>query len=169
MRRSRLVAGTVVLVAVAGIGVAIQASRAGSSTSPATVSAVTRAFAARRVQLEIDASAGLAPGVRAHPLGFLTNQPHASTQGLVEVVVLRSTAEALGLARYSRRLDLTARDPCGDTGAVDLERLQTRNVIATFSACDYADTPARLATAPVGSAVAEVMRQLGATTVIRAT
>ena len=162
-----MVAGTAGLLVLAGIGIAILASRAGSRTSPATVAAVTRAFAARRVVLQIDASAGLAPGVRAHPLGFLTNQPHASTQGLVEVVVLRSTAEALGLARYSRRLDLTARDPCGDTGAVDLERLQTRNGIATFSACDYADTPARLATASVRSAVAEVMRRLGATTVIR--
>ncbi len=107
--------------------------------------------------------------MRAHPLAFLTNQPHASGQGVVEVVVLRSSAEALGVVRYGRRLDLTGRDLCGDTGAVDLERLQTRNVVATFSACDYADTPARLATAPVRSAVAEVMRQLGATTVIRAT
>jgi hypothetical protein len=161
MRTRWVLAGVAGMLAVAGVVAAIRSSQPRSHSSPATVSTVTKAFAARHIALEIDGAGteGLAPGVPGHPMAFLSNQP-ASGQGVVQVVVLRSTAEALGVIRYGKRLDLSATDVCGRTLAVDLERLQTRNVVVTFSRCDYVDKPIRLAPASAGSIVAEVMRDL---------
>ena len=157
-----MLAGVAAILAVAGFVAAIRSSQSGSQSSPATVSAVTKAFAARHIVLEIDGAGtvGLAPGVPGHPIAFLSNQP-ASGQGVVQVVLLRSSAEALGVVRYGKRLDLSGTDLCGRTLAADLERLQTRNVVVTYSRCDYVDKPIRLAPASAASVVAQVMHDLG--------
>jgi hypothetical protein len=163
MRTRWVLAGVAGMLVVAGVVAAIRSSQSGSHSSPATVSAVTKAFAARHIALEIDGvgTVGLAPGEPGHPIAFLSNQSHASRAGVVQVVLMRSTAEALGVIRYGKRLDLSATDVCGRTLAVDLERLQTRNVVVTFSRCDYVDKPIRLAPASAGSVVAQTMHDLG--------
>jgi hypothetical protein len=160
MRRRWLLGGVAGVAVVTGAGLAIWSSRPGPTSSAATISSVTKAFAAKGISLEIDPAAGLAPGERGRALGVLWNQPHAAQQGVVQVIVLRSEAEARGVVQYSKRLDRSLTDTCGRTLAVDYSQFQSRNVFATFSSCDFTRTSTRVVARSVRSTVMAAMRDL---------
>jgi hypothetical protein len=131
-------------------------SRSSSTTKAAiTLSGVTRAFAARGIAIERETNAMLEPGTTAHVKGILWNQPHASSQGVLTVLVVGSAAEAKRLSL--RHPDPTVTDICGGTTASDYHTWQARNVVASLSRCNYTSTPERRATAPADMTVATVM------------
>ena len=143
------------VLAVAGLAVAVRALRSDGSRSTITTAAVTRAFAARGIALEADPDLGLAPGLVAHVEGILWNRPRASSEGVVIVIVTRSTAEARALSAH--QMAPTTRDVCGETTAKDFRTWQSRNVVASLSSCDYIDGAMREATAPANATVSAVM------------
>lgn len=141
------------VVAAAGLAHKYRSSRSTSTVTPAKV---TRDFATRGLALEADPSFGLEPGSRAHLVGpVLSNRRRAASQGVVTVIVTRSTAEAKSLlTRYQASSAKGARSVCGST---NYRVWQARNVVASFSSCDYLDGAAREATSPAEAAVATVM------------
>jgi hypothetical protein len=161
MRRRWLLGGVAWVLVLAGVGLAIRASQSDAKKTPASIASVTKAFAARGIALELSSQAALAPDEKGRaPLGILWNQPSASRQGLVTVVVLRSTADAQGVVRYTRRLDVSVPDSCGRKLALDYSELQSGNVFATFSRCDYTDSPNHLVGASARSTFVESMHDI---------
>jgi hypothetical protein len=158
MRTRWIVGGLAGLVIVAGVALAVHSRSASDTKAAITPAAVTRAFAARGIAIEHDANAMLEPGTTAHVRGILWNQPHASSQGVLTVLVVGSAAEARRLSL--RHPDPTVTDVCGGTTASDYHTWQARNVVASLSRCDYTNTPERRATAPADMTVATVMDDL---------
>jgi hypothetical protein len=157
--RTRLVLlGLAGMVAVAAAAL-VREYRSSGSSSTLTPAKVKREFAARGLVLEADPSGGLAPGSHAHLVGpVLSNRQHAARQGVITVTVLRSAAEAKGLlTRFQAAWDPDARSVCGST---DYGMWQARNVVASFTSCDYLDGAAREATAPADAALASAMADI---------
>ena len=122
MPRRWILGGLAGLLLLTGAGVGVRMLREGRSTATMTTSAVTRAFAARRIALEVEPTFGLPIGSTAHALGVLSNRPAASRQGVVVVIVVRSGAEARGLG--SRHMNPKSRNVCGDMTADDFRVCQ---------------------------------------------
>jgi hypothetical protein len=158
VRGRGILGGLAGLVIVAGAVVAVQSRSSDNARTTVTPSAVTLAFAARGIAIEDDPHAMLEPGTTAHVKGILWNQPHASSQGVLTVLVVGSAAEAKRLSL--RHPDPTASDACGGTISTDYHTWKARNVVASLARCDYTSTPERRATAPADATVAAVMGDL---------
>ena len=156
MRTRWLLAGVAGIILIAGVGLVVRSSHPGSKQAPVTIASVTRAFAARGIALEPELDAGVAPGVKAHPLGILWNGSRASREGVVSVIVLPSVAQAKLV--NAQHMPPTARDVCGGLPAADHRQWQAGNIVATFSRCNYTKQPFHEAATPASSAVDAVMR-----------
>ena len=154
MPRRWILRGIAGILLLAGGGLAMRILREGNSTAAMTTSAVTRAFAARGIALEVEPKFGLPIGSTEHALGIFSNRPASSRQGVVVVIVVRSSAQAKALG--SRRIDPHSRNVCGGKTASDYRVWQSRNVVATLSKCDYLHGQHE-ATAPAFAEVASVM------------
>jgi hypothetical protein len=159
MHRRSVPWGLAALLVLAAAGVAAHEFQSSRSSSTLTPVSVTQDFAARGLVLAPDPSFGLEPGSPAHAVGpVLTNRCRAVSQGVVIVIVTRSTAEAKGLlTRYQASKLASDASVCGSP---DYRMWQARNVAASFSSCDYLDGVIREATAPAQAAVATVMAGL---------
>jgi hypothetical protein len=150
--------GAAILLVVAALGLVHQyrASRSPSTLTPAKVAVE---FAARGLALEADPSFGLEPGTHAHVLGHvLSNRRRAATQGVVTVIVTRSASEAKSLLTRFQASNLASdRSVCG---SANYRMWQARNVVASFTSCDYLDGVAQEATSPAEAAVATAMGAL---------
>ena len=155
MRTRWLLGGVAGIILVAGVGVVVRASHSGSKQVPETIESVTHAFAIRGIALEPELNAGLAPGVKAHPLGILWNGSRASREGVISVIVLPSVAQAKLV--NAQHMPPTARDVCGGLPAADHRQWQAGNIVATFSRCDYTKQPFHEAATPASSTVDSVM------------
>jgi hypothetical protein len=150
--------GAAVLFVVGAVGLAHQ-YRGSSSSSTLTPARVTREFATRGLALEADPSSGLAPGSHAHLVGpVLWNRPRAAVQGVVTVIVTRSASEAKGLLTRFQASNLASEPSV--CGSADYRMWQARNVVASFTSCDYVDGVAQEATSPAETAVATAMAAL---------
>jgi hypothetical protein len=161
MHRRWVVGGLAGVLAVAAVGLAIRAASSGPARKPETIASVSRAFSAIGIPLEVEGGDG---GVqqflyRVHPLASLSNRPHTSRQGVVSVEILPTVAQAKIL--IAQQMNPADRDVCGGTTAADYGQWQARNVVASFSRCDYTRQPFREAATPAISAVAAVMHSIG--------
>jgi hypothetical protein len=149
-------AATLLIVGAVGLAHRYRASRSSSTLTPAKV---TREFATRGLALEADPSSGLAPTSHAHLVGpVLWNRRRAAVQGVVTVTVTRTASEARSLLSRFQASDLARdRSVCGSP---DYRMWQARNVVASFTSCDYLDGLAQEATSPAEAAVATAMAAL---------
>jgi hypothetical protein len=167
MRTSRIVAGVVAVVVLAGVGGAIVASRGGGDGSGlASPAAVKSAFAKRGITVRYAPNVGPNPSVKvARPLGSLTTALNRVTSGNLDIIVLSSLRDAKRLGAL--RMNLSSRDECGRRGSSDLFTWRVKNVLVTYDRCDFTRKPYRVASPASYRSVLAAVGDLGSYSSIR--
>jgi hypothetical protein len=154
MRRFGLLAGiALVYMAVSGSALAAPGSHSSSKVPSATVSLVTRAFAAHGIPLERKGTPW-PPNDKRLALKVLWNRKVASSQGVITVQVLRRAADAKSLPARMLKTDTCAGFP------TSYLTVKSRNVVATYTSCFTLSSPIHVTTQPVLSGFLAAMQSL---------
>jgi hypothetical protein len=155
MRKRVLVAGVALIsMAVPGPGLAAGVrSHFRSKVPRATVSLVTRAFAAHGIPLEQKGRPWPIDD-KSLALKVLWNRKDAPSQGEITVQVLRSAAELKSLPAHQRKANVCAGFP------TSYLIVKSRNVVATYTSCVTLSSPMHLATQPAVSGFVAAMYSL---------
>lgn len=154
MRRLVWLAGIAsIALAVPGSGLAATGSLSSSRVPSATVSVVTRAFAARGIPLELKDKLMAARGTNGLPKVFW-NRKVASSQGVITVQVLRTVADVRSLPSRMLKTDTCAGFP------TSYLTVKSRNVVATYTSCVTLNATIHLATSPVLDEFVAAMQSL---------
>jgi hypothetical protein len=143
----------VVSVAASGSSLAAVGSHSSSKVPSATVSAVAQTFASHGIALE-QKGTPWPPNDKSLAWKVLWNRKAASSQGVIAVQVLRSSAQLKTLPARTLKLN-----PCAGFPSSYLT-VKSRNVIATYTSCYTLNSPMHLATAPALSGFLAAMRSL---------